>query len=202
MTTPISLGTTLLRSRPALRLLSAFPVAIALAGCPGQNSAEDDSAKIKMATDLTQCRNDSSALKDKIAELTAEIQKLKAAEQVPDPTLHLPPTDLKANPPTAEKQVDGTIAPEQITKTVKANSGALRPCYEGGLKRNPNLQYVSMVNVRFSLKNTGNAAEVGFSPHTDGEMERCMSDKIAKWKFPAFTGGAVRVEAPVNLVAK
>ena len=188
--------------------LISFSVVVAVSvaglvggGCSGA-APEDDSAKIKMATDLTQCRNDNSNLKDKIAELSTELQKLKAQAQAAN-TITLPAVDVKAQPQQGEqKHVDGSIAPDQITKTVKANSGALRSCYEGGLKRNPNLQYVSMVNVRFHLKNTGTAADVGFSPHTDQEMEKCMAATMEKWHFPTFQGDPVAFEQPVNLVAK
>ena len=58
--------------------------------------------------------------------------------------------------------------------------------------------YAEMLNIAGLCANHN----VGFSPHTDGEMERCMGAVIKKWKFPAFSGDPVQVEAPVNLVAK
>lgn len=155
----------------------------------------DDGVKARMAADLVQCKNDLSSQKDKVAELQAEIAKLKTAA-----TVQLEPVDLKAG--TEKKHMEGNIPPEKLSAVITKNSGGLRSCYERGLKRNPNLQYVSSVNVHFSVKNTGEATGVGFSPHADTEMESCMASAIAKWRFPSFDGDPVQVEAPVNLIAK
>ena len=185
------------RSRFLPVVLPLSLLSLAFAACEGKS--EEDAAKSnKMASDLVQCKNDLSSQKEKIAELTAELSKLRAAT---DPTRKLDAIDLKAGP-TEKPHKDGNISPQQVSAVIGKNSAGLRTCYEKGLKRNPNLQYVSTVNVRFSVKNTGEASDVGFSPPADAEMEKCMGAAIAKWHFPTFEGDAVQVEAPVNLVAK
>ena len=73
---------------------------------------------------------------------------------------------------------------------------------ERGLKRNTSLRYVTSVDVRFTVKNTGVASGISFAPSSDLEMERCMSLAIGRWKFPTFTGDPVQLVAPVHLVAK
>jgi hypothetical protein len=52
------------------------------------------------------------------------------------------------------------------------------------------------------VRSAGSAVNVRFSPHTDGEMETCMAQKMETWKFPTFEGDPVAFEQPVNLVAK
>jgi hypothetical protein len=197
--------------------LLAVIVSGSLAACTGTEKPSDDEAKAKMAmaNDLVQCRNDNQALKEKISDLTAELQKLRA-QQAAAPEAGAgtaAPTTAAGNPTPAvasahpkkmgaEGEGEADISPVVLGRVVKAKSPALRVCYEKGLKHNPNLQYVSSVKVHFSVNNTGAASDVSFSPHVDREMEKCMSSTIAKWQFPQFHGRPVEVEAPVSLIAK
>ena len=183
---------------PSRRLVVSLVVSPFLLGACESKSDQEMASANKMASDLVQCKNDLSSQKEKIAELTAELVKLRAAN---DPTKKLDAIDIKAGTPEKPHK-EGNISPQQLSAVIGKNSAGLRVCYEKGLKRSPNLQYVSSVNVRFSVKNTGEATDVGFSPHADAEMEKCMGAAIAKWHFPTFEGDPVQVEAPVNLVAK
>ncbi|MGZ3427964.1 MAG: AgmX/PglI C-terminal domain-containing protein [Polyangia bacterium] len=164
-----------------------------LAACSGGG---DDQQKAKLATDLVQCRNDLTNLKEQLAESKAQLEKAKEAK-----TCLLEPIDLKAAN-AGQKHMEGNIAPDAVIKVVKQNSGGLRACYEKALKRKPDLQYVSAVTAKFEVANTGAAQGVTFAPHTDPEMERCMASTMEKWKFPTFQGDPVAFEQPVNLVAK
>jgi hypothetical protein len=164
-----------------------------LAACSGGG---DDQQKAKLATDLVQCRNDLTNLKEQLAESKAELEKAKEAK-----TCLLPPFDLKAAN-AGQKHMEGNIAPDAVIKVVKQNSGGLRACYEKALKRKPDLQYVSAVTAKFQIANTGVAQGVTFAPHTDADMEKCMASTMEKWKFPTFQGDPVAFEQPVNLVAK
>jgi hypothetical protein len=184
----------------------SFVVAV---GCQG-GPPPDDGAKAKMAADLVGCQNEKSQLKDKIDELTMELNKLKAAQaaaaDTPKPTEQPAVEHARGSGGGGGGGGGGPKAPPvaatELVSVVKKNSAGLRTCYEKGLKHNPNLQYVSTVNVRFQVDTDGIASGVGFSPHSDREMEKCMGQQIVKWKFPTFRGDPVQVEAPVNLVAK
>jgi hypothetical protein len=164
-----------------------------LAACSGGG---DDQQKAKLATDLVQCRNDLSNLKEQLAESKAQLEKAKEAK-----TCLLEPIDLKAAN-AGQKHMEGNIAPDAVIKVVRQNSGGLRACYEKALKRKPDLQYVSSVTAKFQVANSGVAQGVTFAPHTDPEMEKCMAGTMEKWKFPTFQGDPVAFEQPVNLVAK
>lgn len=156
----------------------------------------DDQQKAKLATDLVQCRNDLSNLKEQLAESKAQLQKAQEAK-----TCLLTPLDVKASA-AGQKHMEGNIAPDAVIKVVKQNSGGLRACYDKALKRKPDLQYVSSVTAHFQIANTGQAQGVTFTPHTDPDMEKCMASTMEKWKFPTFQGDPVAFEQPVNLVAK
>jgi hypothetical protein len=172
---------------------ASLALCLLFAACSGGG---DDQQKAKLATDLVQCRNDLTNLKEQIAEAKAQLQKAQEAK-----TCLLEPIDVKsAN--AGQKHMEGNIAPEAVMKVVKQNSGGLRACYEKALKRKPDLQFVSAVTAKFQVENTGSARGVTFAPHTDQEMERCMAQTMEKWKFPTFQGDPVAFEQPVNLVAK
>ena len=176
-----------------MRSASLALIVCLAAACSGGG---DDQQKAKLATDLVQCRNDLSNLKEQLAESKAQLQKAQEAK-----TCLLPPLDLKAAN-AGQKHMEGNIAPDAVIKVVKQNSGGLCACYEKALKRKPDLQYVSSVTARFQIVNTGQAQGVTFAPHTDAEMEHCMAATMEKWKFPTFQGDPVAFEQPVNLVAK
>lgn len=184
-----------------IRIRVLVPAVLLLAGCPDK-PREDDGLRAKLANDLVQCKNDFAAQKEKMAELQAEVQKLKAAAVVQVDPIELVGSTPKAPHAKAPVHKEGNIPAAKLSEVIRKNSPGLRICYERALKRMPNLQYVSSVNVRFQVKNTGETMDIGFSPHTDAEMEKCMSAAIAKWRFPNFEGDAVQVEAPVNLVAR
>jgi hypothetical protein len=168
-----------------------------LGACGG--APQDDGSKAKLAGELVQCKNDLLSLKEQLAQAKADLAKAQQAA-----TVKLEPVDVKVGgqqKPTSGGK-EGNVSPDAVAKVVKANATGFRACYEKALKRKPDLQYVSAVTARFSVRNTGSAQGVSFAPHTDGEMEHCMSQLMEKWKFPTFQGDPVAFEVPVNLVAR
>jgi hypothetical protein len=183
-----------LRSLPVTSLVLSLAFSV-FGGCGG---APDDAGKTKLATDLVQCRNDLLTLKEQLAQAKADVLR---AQQ--NSTVKLDGIDVKANPqPNGGGSKEGNVSPEAVAKVIKLNASGFRACYEKALKRKPDLQYVSQVTAHFAIRNTGNAQGVGFAPHTDGEMEHCMSLLMEKWKFPTFQGDPVAFEMPVSLIAR
>jgi hypothetical protein len=168
------------------------------AACGGGD--DNSAAKNKLAADLVQCKNDVSTLTEQLNDAKAAIKKLQ--EELGN-QVKLDPLDLKAiiSAPQVH-HIEGNVSPDAVVKVMRANSGGLKACYEKALKRKPDLQYVSNVTAHFSVRSAGSAVNVRFSPHTDGEMETCMAQKMETWKFPTFEGDPVAFEQPVNLVAK
>ncbi|MEO6952217.1 MAG: AgmX/PglI C-terminal domain-containing protein [Polyangia bacterium] len=181
-------------TRP-LSYILPLGLSLGLAACGGP--AQDDGAKSKLATDLVQCRNDLSELKGQLALAKAELAKALASQ-----TTKIDAVDVNPAHPKVSGSKEGNVSPEAVAKVVKLNATGFRACYDRALKRKPDLQYVSSVNAHFSVRNTGTAQNIGFAPHTDSEMEGCMSQLMQKWKFPTFQGDPVAFEVPVNLVAR
>jgi len=169
---------------------------LTVAGCSG---GSDDGSKAKLAGELVDCKNQLSALKEQLNDAKAALAK---AEELAGMVVKLDPIDIKATAQLAIKHMEGNVKPDQVVKVVKQNSGGLRACYEKALKRKPDLQFVSNVTAKFQIKNSGQAMNVHFAPHTDAEMEQCMASTMEKWKFPTFEGEPVAFEQPVNLIAK
>src|ERR1700758_4274780 len=116
-----------------MRSASLGVIACLAVACSGGG---DDQQKAKLATDLVQCRNDLTNLKEQLAEAKAQLQKAQEAK-----ACVLTPIDLKAAN-AGQKHMEGNIAPDAVIKVVKQNSGGLRACYEKALKRKPDLQFV------------------------------------------------------------
>jgi hypothetical protein len=171
--------------RPLLAL------AVVISACA--NAPADDGQKAKLASDLVSCKNDISTIREQLAEAKAQLAKMQQ-----DKTVQLEGIELKPE----HKSMEGNVSPDAVVKVVRQNSGGLRACYEKALKRKPDLQYVSSLTARFSVRNTGSAGSVSFAPHTDPEMEKCMASTMEKWRFPTFQGQPVAFEQPVSLVAK
>jgi hypothetical protein len=186
-----------LRHPLAVAALST-PILLA-AACGGGG---DDGQKAKLASDLVTCKNELSSLKEQLADAKAA---LKNAQEAAGQVVKLDPVEVKAlaQATTAPKTgKEGNVSPEAVVKVVQMNSSGLRQCYDRALKRKPDLQFVNRVTAHFQVKNNGTATGVRFTPHTDSEMEQCMAQTFAKWKFPSFEGDPVAFEQPVNLVAK
>ncbi len=191
------------------RLLRVLPLLLA-AGCSGSSpGADDEKVRTKMASDLVECQNDRLALKEKIGELQAEIQKLKAAAAEPAPTDTAKPTETPPHRVAAKKPNEAELSPDaqmavvqKAAAVAKRNSPRLHACYEKALKHSPDLATVSSVTVRFTVAGNGSASDVVFSKHAPPEMAKCMGKEIAHWQFPTFSGAPVQVETPVSLVAK
>lgn len=89
------------------------------------------------------------------------------------------------------------LARDMIHKVVQQNRRQIRFCYEWVLHREHDLE--GKVAVSWVIGATGEVAEVLIVESTldNREVERCMIEKIRRWRFPAPAGGGtVRVNYP------
>jgi TonB family protein len=92
--------------------------------------------------------------------------------------------------------VDGELDPALVSKEVRARIGAVKACYERALKRNPNLS--GKIKVRWTITAAGTVSGVDISDDSvgDSEVSSCIKQLVARWRFPAPSGGSVEVEFP------
>jgi TonB family protein len=97
--------------------------------------------------------------------------------------------------------VDGELDPALVSKEVRARIGAVKACYERALKRNPNLG--GKIKVRWTITAAGTVSGVDIADDSmgDSEVSSCIKQLVARWRFPAPSGGSVEVEFPFVFTA-
>lgn len=92
--------------------------------------------------------------------------------------------------------VDGELDPSMVAKEVKSRLGAIKACYERALKRNPNLS--GKVVIHWTITQAGTVSGVDVEQDTlgDAEVASCIKSLVARWRFPAPSGGSVDVSFP------
>ena len=92
--------------------------------------------------------------------------------------------------------VDGELDPSLVSKEVRARLGAIKACYERALKRSPSLS--GKIKVRWTITPAGTVSGVDIEEDSvgDSEVSSCIKGLVARWRFPAPSGGAVEVVYP------
>jgi hypothetical protein len=92
--------------------------------------------------------------------------------------------------------VDGELDPSIVAKEVKSRLGAIKACYERGLKRNPTLS--GKIAIHWTITGAGTVTGIDVDSDTmgDHEVASCIKGQIARWRFPAPAGGSVDVSFP------
>jgi outer membrane biosynthesis protein TonB len=92
--------------------------------------------------------------------------------------------------------VDGELDPAMVAKEVRTRLGAIKACYERALKRNPNLS--GKVVIHWTITQAGTVSGVDVEQDTlgDAEVASCIKSLVARWRFPAPSGGSVEVSFP------
>jgi outer membrane biosynthesis protein TonB len=92
--------------------------------------------------------------------------------------------------------VDGELDPNMVAKEVRTRLGAIKACYERALKRNPNLS--GKVVIHWTITQAGTVSGVDVEQDTlgDAEVASCIKSLVARWRFPAPSGGSVEVSFP------
>ncbi|HVZ71740.1 MAG TPA: AgmX/PglI C-terminal domain-containing protein [Polyangia bacterium] len=97
---------------------------------------------------------------------------------------------------TEAPAVDGELDPAMVAKEVKTRLGAIKACYERALKRNPTLS--GKVVIHWTITQAGTVSGVDVEQDTlgDAEVASCIKSLVARWRFPAPSGGSVDVSFP------
>lgn len=99
-----------------------------------------------------------------------------------------------------EALIQGGLDKDQIDAVIRKNMGQIVYCYEKGLQVDPSA--AGRVNVRFVIGGSGRvaAAKVASSSVGSATVDRCIINKLTKWKFPKPHGRVnVKVSYPFQL---
>jgi len=92
--------------------------------------------------------------------------------------------------------VDGELDPNMVAKEVRSRLGAIKACYERALKRNPNLSGKVVIHWTITQAGTVSGVDVESDTLGDAEVASCIKSLVARWRFPAPSGGSVDVSFP------
>ncbi len=96
--------------------------------------------------------------------------------------------------------LDGGLSRYAINATIAKYLSQVRRCYENELNRNPDIE--GLVSVAFEIGGNGmlNYSRVKKSSLGNKKVEKCITTKMMKWKFPKPKGGVnVKVNYPFML---
>lgn len=93
--------------------------------------------------------------------------------------------------------LSGRIPPEVIQRVVRQHFGAVRGCYEMGLRTNPSL--AGRVVVSFTIGRDGAVGMVNASGDMPADVSGCVAKTFYGLSFPAPEGGVVNVTYPISL---
>lgn len=88
-----------------------------------------------------------------------------------------------------ESEITGGLDRDVIAQYIKTQLGQILYCYERQLSASPEL--FGKVAVRFTIGPTGQVESqaIGDTTLRNGNVEGCILNKVAAWKFPAPNGG-------------
>lgn len=93
-------------------------------------------------------------------------------------------------------RVNGYLSAEQINRVVRANSAAIRYCYELEVQRQPNLRGRIEIQWRINLGGEVTTARVETSSMHNAGVEGCIVRQVRRWRFDHPDGGEVVVSYP------
>jgi TonB family protein len=92
--------------------------------------------------------------------------------------------------------VDGQLDPNIVVREVRARMSAIKACYDRALKRNPNLSGKVVIRWTITPAGTVSGVDVDQDSMGDSDVTSCIKSLVARWRFPAPSGGAVEVSFP------
>lgn len=97
--------------------------------------------------------------------------------------------------------VSGSLDKEVIRRVIQRHISEVKRCYETELEKKKDL--AGRVMVRFTIGTDGKVTESSIAESTlhSPEAERCITDAVKGWEFPAPRGGKVAITYPFVLAA-
>ncbi len=99
------------------------------------------------------------------------------------------PVEVAAQP----QPLAGACEKSVIAKTVQRHANAIRTCYETALSKNPSLE--GKLSVEFTIDPAGAVGDARISESTLAapEVDTCVLQRVARWRFPEPKDGGVCV---------
>jgi len=156
-------------------LLGAIFVIVTAGSAAAQSKSPDFKAKWAKLT-----KNPS-----KVFKVTA-----RPGEEIPEATLNLSfgPGSLISVSRGGKAHAKDMLEERDIVGVVNRNLRVVKYCYCKALKKDPQFEGDAIVGMK--IKTNGRVAKVEIEPQdmADNRFGKCLAPRVAKWKFPRFTG--------------
>lgn len=171
----------------------AFEMSCASSKTIAKTPPQSESTATSSALAPAPAKTPDDLLRARLDAVSLETEAFLTSRKTAAAMASMPPPSLRMGGTT----VSGRLAPELIQRVVRANFSEFRRCYEGGLKKNPNLS--GRVNVRFVIAKDGSVSNVGEkdSDLPDEAVKACIIRAFSSLKFPEPEGGIVTVVYPI-----
>ena len=186
-----------LRGRASVRRMLGAVFSVMLVVLSGCGSCKSEPCEDKSRPELENCKSGRDKLQDEVNSL-----KRQLAQALANPgTIKIDPSVLVIDgKPIRVSAREGSLTQNQVILTMQQNRGVLQACYERAMKKNTALTHQRVtLTVGFEVNPSGVAQSISISPNYDSLMMDCMKKAILRWRFPAFSGQPVGVEAPITL---
>jgi hypothetical protein len=98
--------------------------------------------------------------------------------------------------------VAGGLERSEVEAVIRENISQIRFCYNRGLRNNPSLEGKVTSNFVIGSDGSVKTSRLAASSLGSGEVEDCIKDRVASWRFPQPRGGGqVQVNYPFLLKA-
>lgn len=88
-------------------------------------------------------------------------------------------------------RIMGALSADVIKRVINENKNQIRYCYEFELQRTPDLEGRVLMSWIIDGNGYVSKAEVRESTLNNANVERCLSERIRTWRFPAPAGGGI-----------
>jgi hypothetical protein len=89
------------------------------------------------------------------------------------------------------------MAPDNVQRVVRQNTGKYRQCYETGLRGNPALRGRVMVRMTIDASGSISSAEDAGSDMPDATVTNCVFQTLGNLTFPLPEGGSATATVPI-----
>jgi TonB family protein len=98
--------------------------------------------------------------------------------------------------------IAGGLERSEVEAVIRENISQIRFCYNRGLRNNPNLEGKVTSNFVIGADGSVRTSRLAGSSLGSAEVEDCIKDRVASWRFPQPRGGGqVQVNYPFLLKA-
>jgi hypothetical protein len=94
-------------------------------------------------------------------------------------------------------RIEGKIDEAEVTKTIRRGLGQLRACADSGMKRNPSLS--GLLVLQFTIAPTGHVADAHVVTHLDDDVDSCVLAHVRRFQFPKPEKDPVAVMQSFNV---